>query len=463
MGSTSTFLAVLVVFLIALNVGQYYYWTQVHEEEEEGALQIPDLFGGDWSNWEDFVGEEVQVQGYYVNASGPMLVSSLDLVLLNLEMPNDTYLPLIGDIKINSTKYSGSLVEVDGIVRASSEEKSRYPSPDRPVIEFRGYKVISPSIYPYYSFIRDIIIIPPQFYLPDRYAVLISGGIDAGNNHYRYWNDMKFMYSVLINEYSYEPDNIKVIYADGVALDAQMPVNYSATVANIQTVFNELQAKMTWYDTLFIYTNDHGSGFWPADPYGVYLRSGRVDLGGDEVDFFSEATYNKDFNSDGDKVDTLAFDEALNLWGNAKLYDDDLAAMLDAFGDNYARIIVVMEQCFSGGFVRDLSGPNRVILTACGEHEPSWSADTEGTYNEFTYHFMSAVNGQTPGGVAVDADTDGISGISMVEAFNYASTHDSRGETPLYDDDGNGVGHAAPIVPPVSGPGEGAIGKYTYL
>ncbi|MEX2737462.1 MAG: hypothetical protein Q6356_000105, partial [Candidatus Wukongarchaeota archaeon] len=118
MSSTTTFLAVLVVFLIALNVGQYYYWTEVHEEEEE-VLNISDLFGEDFQNWEDFVGKDVTVQGYYVNDSTPMLVSNLDLVMLDLDLPEDNYLPLTGDVTINGTLYNGAFVEIDGTVRSS--------------------------------------------------------------------------------------------------------------------------------------------------------------------------------------------------------------------------------------------------------------------------------------------------------------------------------------------------------
>ncbi|MEX2721387.1 MAG: C13 family peptidase [Candidatus Wukongarchaeota archaeon] len=456
MSSTTTFLAVLVVFLIALNVGQYYYWTEVHEEEEE-VLNISDLFGEDFQNWEDFVGKDVTVQGYYVNDSTPMLVSNLDLVMLDLDLPEDSYLPLTGDVTINGTLYNGAFVEIDGTVRSSSDVESRQYSVERPLLEYKAYKVILPPISVYYPWIDRIVVKPPQFTLSTRYAVLISGGINAAKNYQRYWNDMKFMYSILIN-IGYDADNIKVIYADGVGRDGDMPVNYSATLANVQTVFNELEAKMDGNDHLFLFLNDHGSGFWENDPYGDYLYGGRPEApSADETDSFNEANFGKDFNGDGDTNDILEFDEALNLWGNDKLYDDDLAAMLDDL--TYSKIIVFMKQCFSGGFVRDLSGPNRVILASCDENEPSWSADTEGTYGEFSYHFMSAVNEQTPGGVAVDADTDGMSGISMVEAFNYASDHDSRSETPFYDDNGDGVGHDGPIPEG----GDGVIGDNTYL
>ncbi len=456
MSSTSSFLAVLVVALLALNVAQFYYWTQVHEEEEE-VLNIQDIFEDDW---EDFIGQDVTVQGYYINASGPMLVSNLDLVMINLQMPNDSYLPLTGDVDINDTEYGGAFVQVDGTVQAVNEESARDVVLKRPVLEFISVEVIIKPIFPYYVKLPDFVVTLNISEI-SRYAVLISGGVDVFNNHYRYWNDMKFMYSILVNGYGYDPANIYVIYANGIGRDTDMPVNYSATFTNVQTVFNELQTKMKSEDTLFLYTNDHGSGFWPTDPYGVYVRGARVDTdtpGTDETLFYSETSFDEDFNGDGDKFDLVAFDEGLNLWGNQMLYDDELASMLDEL--EYYKMIIVMEQCFSGGFVRDLSGPFRIILTACAATQPSYSADTEGNYNEFTYHFMSAVNWETPTGVAVDADLDNNGWVTMEEAFNYASDHDSRDEIPTYDDNGDGVGYAAPIP---GGTPEGGLGSNTHL
>jgi hypothetical protein len=458
MSSTSSFLAVLVVALLALNVAQLYYWTQVHDEEEEEVLKVQDIFS---DNWKDYIGQEVTVEGFYINSSVPMLVSSLDLTMLDLQLPDDGYLPLTGDVDINDSVYGGSLLEIVGTVREASKQGYSNLVEDRPVLEFTGYDLITPTFPSITPYIPEFEPIPWQTPDTTKYAVLISGGVDAFNNHYRYWNDMKFMYSVLINEYGYDPDNIYVIYADGVARDGDMPVDYAATIGNVRTVFNELETEMDSQDRLFLFLNDHGGGFWPHDPLSIYLRDGRVDLGGDETDFFDEDEFHRDFNYDGDMADTLAFDEALNLWGDDMLWDDELANMLDDL--DYGFIIAFMKQCFSGGFISDISGPNRIILVACEENEPAWSSDTEGDYGEFSYHFMSAVNGQTPDGVAVDADINDDSKVSMVEAFNYASTHDSRSETPYYDDNDDGIGHVAPIVPPTSGPGEGFIGKYLSL
>ena len=62
---------------------------------------------------------------------------------------------------------------------------------------------------------------------------------------------------------------------------------------------------------------------------------------------------------------------------------------------------------------------------------------------------MSALIGlKLPGGIgAANADYYSDGKISMREAFIYAAVHDSREETPLYDDDGDGVGlTVGPVV-----------------
>ena len=112
-------------------------------------------------------------------------------------------------------------------------------------------------------------------------------------------------------------------------------------------------------------------------------------------------------------------------------------------------MIVVMQQCFSWKFIPALSAPNRVIMTSCSPGKSAYGCDTEGQWDEFSYHFMSALIGtQLPGGIG-DAWADFIvedGKISMREAYLYAAIHDSWDETPMYDDDGDGVGSwAGPV------------------
>ena len=121
-----------------------------------------------------------------------------------------------------------------------------------------------------------------------------------------------------------------------------------------------------------------------------------------------------------------------------------------------------MEQCFSGGLIRDIGAGrnNMVIMSAAGEYEPSEAMPPYPyNYDEFSYHFTCAINGANPKGKKVNADTNKDKKISMVEAFNYARSKDTRSETPLYEDSGDGIPHSGKM--PASG--EGTLGSKTFL
>lgn len=153
-----------------------------------------------------------------------------------------------------------------------------------------------------------------------------------------------------------------------------------------------------------------------------------------------------DVNQDGDMDDWVSIDEKICLRGGDML-DDELAIMLDRID---ARVIsVFMQQCFSGGFIDDLSASNRVISTATEEETVSWG-------NLFVEDFTAALHRAYR---ARDADHDHNGHISMQEAFNYAAGNDHYDEIPQYDDNGDGIGHTDPIPQG----GDGDLGAITYL
>jgi hypothetical protein len=103
-------------------------------------------------------------------------------------------------------------------------------------------------------------------------------------------------------------------------------------------------------------------------------------------------------------------------------------------------------------------------MTAASATGSSWSCDTEGSYDEFVYHFMVAVNMRTPGGTLVTwHDVDSNSYISMREAFNYALIMDSRAEHPHYDDNGDGVSINGFLVSTAGVGEDGYYGNTVYL
>lgn len=129
----------------------------------------------------------------------------------------------------------------------------------------------------------------------EKYAVLITGpysvvGIppeEQWNNgegkgpdelFYEFWNDTYLMWEMLVTKKGYSDENVFVLFADGLDFqpfwmderykpEAGVQVtDYSATIANVQAVFNGLRTgqngfpQITENDFLFVWTFDHGSG-----------------------------------------------------------------------------------------------------------------------------------------------------------------------------------------------------------
>ncbi|MBU1651852.1 C13 family peptidase, partial [bacterium] len=158
--------------------------------------------------------------------------------------------------------------------------------------------------------------------------------------------------------------------------DLDPDTEYPATLQYVGQVFNELAAVLTSSDQLFIFTTDHGG---QESGYDCYL----------------------------------------NLWNLEELRDDQMAAYIAALPCE--TVICTFEQCFSGGMVDDLQGDGRVIATAANWNEYSWAMPPNYIYDEFVYYWTSAVAGEDPYGVPVDADTNDDGLVSMHEAFIYAA------------------------------------------
>ena len=189
------------------------------------------------------------------------------------------------------------------------------------------------------------------------------------------------------------------------------------------------------------------------------MYSGFWDINGDETDAISEATYNWDFNGNGTKTDILNVDESLITWGwNADrtsaigMSDDDFAADVNLI-HSYSRMVIQLNQCFSGGFIHHLSGPNRVLMSAASKNEFGWCDVT--TYGHFPRRYFAALSGSDPvTGTAVNADTNGDGVVSLEEAYLFARPFVTFEEEPQYCDDGSGN----PVDVPGQGNSQGAFG-----
>ncbi len=154
-----------------------------------------------------------------------------------------------------------------------------------------------------------------------------------------------------------------------------------------------------------------------------------------------------DANDDGDTTDWVSIDEEYMISVSRGLYDDDLRDLLNNICAN--TIVVIPQQCYSGGFIEDLSKSGRVIFTNSGEEELSSTMFTEALLKALMWY------------EGVDADTNNDGCVSMVEAFNYAAEYNSwyNDFTSEFDDDGDGIGHAYPIPNST----DGDFGQYTFL
>ncbi len=244
----------------------------------------------------------------------------------------------------------------------------------------------------------------------NKYAVLVSGGVNASYNYGRYLNDLAEMYKTLVGKYGYAKSDITVLYADGSSHDldgdGKSEITKSATKADLTKTLQDLKSKLTKEDLFFFFSTNHG---------------GQLAAGSDKA--------------------------RLWLWNQEFMEDAEFATLLDAL--SYKLAIITMEQCFSGGFLHNLQGPNRVIATACDWNEVSYACDSEGNYDEFVYYWTAAVRDQKPDGTPVSAGgSDGK--VSLREAFDYAKANDSTKETPQYYENPEGIGSQYTLGGPIA-------------
>jgi hypothetical protein len=110
----------------------------------------------------------------------------------------------------------------------------------------------------------------------------------------------------------------------------------------------------------------------------------------------------------------------------------------------------IFEQCFGGGFIQDLRGKGRVLMSAATEFQLSWGERPVG-YDTFSYYFTEALTGA--------GDENGDNKVSMLEAFIYAKRKDTQPEEPQLEDSGDGIS----VTNPSGISGDGLIAKSRFL
>ena len=169
--------------------------------------------------------------------------------------------------------------------------------------------------------------------------------------------------------------------------------------------FATLKAKMGPNDLLFIHTNNHGD----TDTTGSYIgypaafpSTPGLDWGGEWVNLYA-STF-------GDLLSSLP---------------------------KYRALVVMMEQCGSGGFgptVLDCSTAGQTsFAAACLANTSSYGATYLGApWDAFAYQWIAAMAGHYPNGSALasNPDTDGSFVVDVGDCFNYAQANGSALDSP---------------------------------
>ena len=254
----------------------------------------------------------------------------------------------------------------------------------------------------------------------DRWAVLMNGGYNQGNNHVRYWNDLSNIYITLSETYGYADDHIIVLCSDGTNPapdqsngqnsnpdldgDGDPDIMYPCVLNSVNQVFAYLATVLSADDHLFIFTTDHG------DTQG-------------------------------------GWNTIQNLWNQEILTDAHFAELLDALPD--LLITCTLEPCFSGGFLDNVVVPPgpRIASSSCAYNEYSWAMPPDYVYDTYVFHWTAAVKGEDAYGVQVDADYNSDGVVTMDEAYRYAEAHDQSDESPQYGEQPAGLGATVSLWP----------------
>lgn len=245
------------------------------------------------------------------------------------------------------------------------------------------------------------------------YAVIIEGDVPSGGSYPEFWSDPVRMFRILL-EYGYTADHIHVLYGSGADETNYFCPYYREKMVDFPAYHQDVRNIFTW------------------------MKDGNPDKKIDKV-------------TDQDFIYLFTFDHGSGGSCNAELClmdgcmaDTEFASYFNPIP--YKHRAVMMQQCYSGGFVDNLQNTRTVVSTAANCDEVASQADESDScegqslhYGEWNYWWMNAMAGKKPwpGLQPVDADTNHDGTISFKEAHNYAAANDSAGEHPMWSDPGN--------------------------
>jgi hypothetical protein len=397
-------------------------------------------------NWRDNIGKEFEVEGFVIDegSGSTVIVSDNKDYELDGLFPEAEYLHIVFDSRNdNLSNLHGRKVRLRGILQANTEtsivgsagflgDKSlatlKFIPQSTKLIDSVSYfrQPSRVSFCDRYPIICSLSVNP----IGTKCAILYSGGINSSKAYARYWNDLKFMYGILLSK-GYTADNIRVVYKNGVGNDGDIPVHYAATPTGFNDAVEYMKPRLNTQSKLFLMFNNHGGGYETStgDNYG------EPDLNLDEPDL------------------DLGTDENYCYYGVSDPFiDDSIAAKINRL--QFADLIAIVKPCFSGGLIWDLRGANRIIITSGTEYQVTWPHASL-NYGEMTYRFFGAITGTSPDGVPVNADLNTDGNISMYEAYIYIRDNDARFEQPQFGNSTTGM--------PTTTPSSSGYGSNVFL
>jgi len=104
-----------------------------------------------------------------------------------------------------------------------------------------------------------------------------------------------------------------------------------------------------------------------------------------------------DWDGDGNKNGRVGFHEGINLLGQNVLWDDEFADLLRPLAENGIHINCIMQQCYSGGFIDNLTGIVEWIGTLASEDTLNYSYRVGTKYVSVElHHFIQNITSLDP-------------------------------------------------------------------
>ena len=219
--------------------------------------------------------------------------------------------------------------------------------------------------------------------------------------------------------------------ADSVGLCYRNPeidgLSGPSELALLKRRFRELGTKLKPGDRLIVYATGHGSGSFEGYEYD-YEKEEWIEPDPEEVDESADA----------------AFDTSLHLWNLESVDASEFARWLDRLHPEVT-VVLVMVQCYSGGFSHVIFHQNDAALglsprPRCGffaqVHDRPAAGCTpdalQADFMEYSTCFWTALGGKKPSGKRIDRpDFDGDGNVSFAEAHAYTVIESTTIDIPV--------------------------------